>query len=41
MAAVICGCDEWEEIELYADKKQSWLRKYIEMPNGIPFNDTI
>jgi hypothetical protein len=41
MAAVICGCGEWEEIELYADKKQSWLRKYIELSNGIPSNDTI
>jgi predicted transposase YbfD/YdcC len=41
IAAVICGCDEWEEIELYAEKKQSWLRKYIELPNGIPSHDTI
>jgi len=41
MAAVICGCDEWREIELYADNKQSWLRKYIELPNGIPSHDTI
>ena len=41
MAAVICGCDEWEEIELYGQKKELWLRKYLELPNGIPSHDTI
>ena len=41
MSAVICGCDEWEEIELYGQKKELWLRKYIELPNGIPSHDTI
>ena len=41
MAAVICGCDEWEEIELYGQKKEPWLRKYLELPNGIPSHDTI
>lgn len=41
IASIICGCDEWEEIELYAEKKESWLRKYIELPNGIPSHDTI
>lgn len=41
MAAVICGCDEWEEIESYGEKKEKWLRKYIELPNGIPSHDTI
>lgn len=41
MAAVICGCDEWEEIESYGEKKEKWLRKYIELPHGIPSHDTI
>lgn len=41
MAAVICGCDEWEEIESYGEKKEKWLRKYLELPNGIPSHDTI
>jgi predicted transposase YbfD/YdcC len=41
MAAVLCGCDEWEEIESYAEKKEKWLRKYLELPNGIPSHDTI
>src|SRR5919199_3830497 len=41
LAAVLCGCDEWEEIQAYGEKKESWLRKYIALPNGIPSHDTI
>ena len=41
LSAVLCGCDEWEEIQSYGEKKESWLRKYIELPNGIPSHDTI
>lgn len=40
MSAIISGCDEWEEIELFGQKKENWLRKYIELPNGIPSHDT-
>ena len=41
LAAVLGGCDEWEEIQAYGEKKESWLRKYIALPNGIPSHDTI
>ncbi len=41
LSAVLCGCDEWEEIQAYGEKKESWLRKYVELPNGIPSHDTI
>ncbi|MBD0300176.1 MAG: ISAs1 family transposase, partial [Nitrososphaera sp.] len=41
LAAVLCGCDEWEEIQAYGEKKMDWLRKYIELSNGIPSHDTI
>lgn len=36
VAATICGCDEWEEIEEWAIAKEEWLRQYLELPNGIP-----
>lgn len=39
--AVLCGCDEWEEIEAYGEKKEAWLRMYIELPHGLPPHDTI
>lgn len=40
MAAVLSGCDDWNEIELYAEMKEEWLRKYLELPGGIPSHDT-
>ena len=38
---VLAKCDEWIEIESFAKKKENWLRKYLELPNGIPSHDTI
>ena len=40
IAAVLSGCDDWNEIELYGETKQEWLKKYLELPNGIPWHDT-
>jgi predicted transposase YbfD/YdcC len=40
LSAILCGCDEWEEIQSYGEKKETWLRKYLELPNGIPSHDT-
>lgn len=34
--ATICNCDDWLEIELWAKAREEWLRKYLELPNGIP-----
>src|SRR6266545_1806935 len=41
LSAVICGCDDWNSIERYAKTKEEWLRKYLELPGGIPSHDTI
>lgn len=38
--AVICGADEWTEIEEYGNSKIEFLEKYFELPNGIPSHDT-
>lgn len=38
---VLAKCDEWTEIESFAKKKENWLRKYLELPYGIPSHDTI
>ena len=40
ICAVICGCDDWTEIELYGKEKQDWLGTFLELPNGIPSHDT-
>lgn len=37
----LCGCEGWEEIELYGREKQGWLRRFLELANGIPSHDTI
>lgn len=39
--ATLAKCNEWTEIESFAKKKEKWLRKYLELPNGVPSHDTI
>jgi hypothetical protein len=41
ICAVICGCDDYSEIELYGQKKEAWLRTFLKLPNGISSHDTI
>ena len=41
LLALLAKCNEWTEIESFAKKKEKWLRKYLELPNGIPSHDTI
>ncbi len=40
ICAVICGADGWVEIETYGKSKYKWLKKFLELPNGIPSHDT-
>jgi predicted transposase YbfD/YdcC len=40
LCAVICGADEWTEIELFGRAKLDWLRTFLELPHGIPSHDT-
>lgn len=39
--ATVCGFNEWEDMEIWAEKNEGWLRKYLELPNGIPSWSTI
>jgi hypothetical protein len=39
--AVISGAEGWEAIEQFGKEKQDWLRKWIELENGIPSHDCI
>ena len=38
--AMICGSDEWTEIEEYGKCKRDFLEEILELPNGIPSHDT-
>ena len=40
ICAVICGADTWEDIRNYAESKTEWLGTFLELPNGIPSEDT-
>ena len=38
--AIICGAETWNNIEEYAHAKKAFLKKFLELPNGIPSHDT-
>ncbi|MDR1090011.1 MAG: ISAs1 family transposase [Prevotella sp.] len=40
VAAVICGAEDWEDIEYFGRCKEAFFRRYSELPNGIPSHDT-
>ncbi len=37
---IIAGAQGWEDIENYGISKQIWLEEFLELPNGIPSDDT-
>jgi predicted transposase YbfD/YdcC len=41
LCAVICGMDDWESIEEWGEARLEWLRRFVELENGIPSHDTI
>ena len=40
LCAVICGADNWVEIEEFGKAKENWFRRFLKLPNGIPSHDT-
>ena len=40
VAAVICGAQDWEDIEYFGYCKEEFFRTYLELPGGIPSHDT-
>ena len=38
--ATICGADHWTEIHSFGKAREAWLKKFLELPNGIPSHDT-
>ena len=40
LCAVICGADNWVEIEEFGKAKEDWFRRFLKLPNGIPSHDT-
>jgi len=40
ICAIICGADDWVAVEMFGNAKHDWLKKFLELPNGIPSHDT-
>jgi predicted transposase YbfD/YdcC len=40
ICAVICGCDNWQQVETFARTRHEWLKKFLRLPNGVPSHDT-
>ena len=36
LTAVICGATSYAKVEMFGKSKEQWLKKYIELKNGIP-----
>lgn len=40
ICGILCGADDWNSIQLFAEHKSDWFRKYLTLPNDIPSHDT-
>jgi predicted transposase YbfD/YdcC len=40
LLAVLAGANEWGEIEVFGQEKHTWLRRFLELRNGVPTDDT-
>ena len=40
VCAVTGGADNWEEIAAFGRRHESWFRRYLSLPGGIPSHDT-
>ena len=38
--SVICAADTWKDMEAFAKGKEEFLRSFLDLPNGIPSDDT-
>jgi predicted transposase YbfD/YdcC len=40
ICAVVCGADDWVEVEQFGNDKLDWFRTFLKLPHGIPSHDT-
>ena len=40
LCAVICGANEWTDVEEFGITHKAWLKQFLVLPNGIPSHDT-
>lgn len=40
LLAVLCGGEDWPDIEEFGKRRKGWLRSFLQLPAGIPSHDT-
>ncbi len=40
VCAVICGANNWVEVVLFGQRREAWLRQFLELAHGVPSHDT-
>jgi predicted transposase YbfD/YdcC len=40
VCAVIAGADDFQQVALFGQKREDWLGRFLDLPNGIPSHDT-
>ena len=40
VCAVVADCDDWSDIVQFAQNRESWFRRFLKLPAGIPTHDT-
>ena len=40
IASVICGAENWNQIQMFGQSKYEWFKTFLKLPNGIPSHDT-
>jgi predicted transposase YbfD/YdcC len=41
ICGVIAGANSWTDIAEFGRRRQSWLKRFLDLPNGIPSHDTL
>jgi len=40
ICGMLCGADNWVDIEMYGQAKHDWLSTFLDLPHGIPSHNT-
>ena len=40
ICAIVAGAEGWTDMELFDQAKEAWFRQFLELPHGIPSDDT-
>ncbi len=40
ICALVCGAENWVDVEQYGKSKYNWLKQFLQLPNAIPSHDT-